>query len=112
MLRSILTLLILDIVFIQLVMKREYSKMLGNGQIRPLPGLLAYSFMIIAFRTFVLSETYEKRVRRGAILGACMYGTYSLTNLSISKHWNTKVAVMDILWGTILFSVSALVHTQ
>jgi len=45
----------------------------------------------------------------GALLGLIAYGTYDLTNLAVMKGFTTKIAIIDMIWGTILTgSVSAL----
>jgi uncharacterized membrane protein len=45
----------------------------------------------------------------GALLGLIAYGTYDLTNLAVMKGFTTKIAIIDMIWGTVLTgSVSAL----
>lgn len=44
----------------------------------------------------------------GGVLGLIAYGTYDLTNLATLKGWSTKVAVVDIVWGTLLTATSSL----
>ncbi len=48
-----------------------------------------------------------KALLLGAVLGLVAYGTYDITNLSTLKGWSTKLAVIDIAWGTALSAVSA-----
>ena len=38
----------------------------------------------------------------GAALGLVAYGTYDLTNLAVMKGFTTKIAIIDMAWGTIL----------
>jgi uncharacterized membrane protein len=46
---------------------------------------------------------------RGALLGLIAYGTYDLTSLAVMKGFTTKIAIIDMVWGTILTgAVSAL----
>lgn len=45
----------------------------------------------------------------GGLLGLIAYGTYDLTNLAVMKGFTTKIAIVDMLWGTVLTgSVAAL----
>jgi uncharacterized membrane protein len=44
----------------------------------------------------------------GGVLGLVAYGTYDLTNLATLKGWSTKVAIVDIAWGTFLTATSSL----
>jgi uncharacterized membrane protein len=37
----------------------------------------------------------------GAALGLCAYGTYNLTNLAILKDYTTRIAMIDLAWGTV-----------
>jgi uncharacterized membrane protein len=46
-------------------------------------------------------------VALGAGLGFICYSTYDLTSLSLAKGFPTFVAVVDIIWGTVLSGVVA-----
>jgi uncharacterized membrane protein len=45
----------------------------------------------------------------GAILGFIAYGTYDMTNLATLKNWSPAVSAVDMAWGTVLTSFSAVV---
>ena len=38
----------------------------------------------------------------GAVLGLVAYGTYDLTNLAVMKGFTTRIALIDMAWGTAL----------
>ena len=38
----------------------------------------------------------------GGLLGLVAYGTYDITNLATLKGWPAIVAIVDIVWGTLL----------
>jgi len=38
----------------------------------------------------------------GGLLGLVAYGTYDITNLATLKNWPPIVAIVDIIWGTVL----------
>ena len=43
----------------------------------------------------------------GALFGFFTYVTYDLTNQSTLTHWPVQLAVVDIIWGTVLSAASA-----
>jgi uncharacterized membrane protein len=38
----------------------------------------------------------------GAVFGLAAYGTYDLTNLAVLKGFTTRIALIDLAWGTAL----------
>jgi uncharacterized membrane protein len=44
---------------------------------------------------------------RGALFGLVAYATYDLTNLSTMANFPANVAIIDMIWGTVLNSVVA-----
>lgn len=47
----------------------------------------------------------------GALLGLIAYGTYDLTNLAVMKGFTTRIALVDLAWGTVLTGVVSAVAT-
>ena len=43
----------------------------------------------------------------GAALGLIAYGTYDLTNLSVVEGFNWRIALIDLIWGTVLSGATA-----
>ena len=43
----------------------------------------------------------------GALLGPIAYSTYDLTNLATLRGWSAKLALIDLVWGTIVTSLAA-----
>jgi uncharacterized membrane protein len=43
----------------------------------------------------------------GAFLGLVAYGTYDLTNLAVANGFTVRIAVIDMVWGTLLSGVVA-----
>jgi uncharacterized membrane protein len=39
------------------------------------------------------------------LVGFCIYAVYDGTNYATFKNWDTKIAIVDSLWGGILFSI-------
>lgn len=49
------------------------------------------------------SNTFSWNViGKAALFGAATYATYDLTNLAVIPNWPLDMAIIDILWGTVL----------
>lgn len=46
-------------------------------------------------------------LRRGALLGLLVYGTYDLTNLALLRGWGGFISVVDIAWGVFLTAAAS-----
>ena len=68
-------------------------------KIRWLPALLVYP----ALATLLLQAS---SLQQAAIIGLATYAVYDLTNYAILTDYSLSFAIMDILWGAILFSSS------
>ncbi len=59
----------------------------------------------------VRANSFQDAVIFGALFGFFAYATYDLTNLATTKNWPLKLAVVDMIWGTVLSAkVSALAY--
>jgi uncharacterized membrane protein len=55
------------------------------------------------------AQSVSQALIYGALLGLIAYGTYDLTNLAVMKGFTTRIAIIDMAWGTVLTgAVSAL----
>jgi uncharacterized membrane protein len=75
-------------------------------------GFLFYLLYVAAVLVFAVLPGLERAslgraVALGAGLGFIRYCTYDLTNLSLAKGFPAAVAVVDIIWGTVLSAVVA-----
>lgn len=112
--RAILTLIVLDLVWIYTVMGPKYAIMgraVQGGRdvtLRLLPAVASYALMVVGLQVFVLSRLHRsRRVARGALFGAIVYGLYNGTCMSIFADWSPTVAVLDIAWGAAVFAIAA-----
>ena len=46
-------------------------------------------------------------ILRGALFGLVTYGTYDLTNLATLRDWPLLLTMVDLVWGTILTTATA-----
>jgi len=71
------------------------------------PAIFTYILMAIILNYFIISA--NKPAFDAFILGFCAYGIFDFTNLAIFKNYTLKTAIMDTLWGAILFYVTTLI---
>ena len=63
--------------------------------------------MILGYNYFILLE--NKGVIDSFIFGIVIYGIYETTTMSIFKDWDFKIAIIDTIWGGLLFSLTTLI---
>ncbi|WP_374332716.1 DUF2177 family protein [Aestuariivirga sp.] len=72
--------------------------------------LYVTGLMVMVIWPAVQGGSVGQAILSGAILGLVAYGTYDLTNLAVMKGFTTRIAVIDLAWGTVLTAtVSGLV---
>ena len=73
--------------------------------------LYALGILIFAVRPGVESASWTTAMGFGAALGLVAYGTYDLTNLSVVEGFGTRIAFIDLAWGTVLSATTSAVAT-
>ncbi|MGV8996810.1 MAG: DUF2177 family protein [Parvibaculaceae bacterium] len=109
-----LVFVILDALWLS-TMADWYRRLLGEAMaphFRLVPAIIFYllflaGLIIFAVMPALTSGRIATALLWGALYGFFTYMTYDLTNHSIMTHWPLKVAVVDIIWGTILSAGSA-----
>lgn len=64
--------------------------------------LYVTGLMIMVIWPAFQAQSVSQALLRGALLGLIAYGTYDLTNLAVMKGFTTKIAIIDMIWGTVL----------
>jgi uncharacterized membrane protein len=64
--------------------------------------LFVYLLLIIVINYFIIQK--NRSPLEAFLLGLCIYGVYDGTNYAMFKKWPMNVAIMDAIWGGILFS--------
>ena len=64
--------------------------------------LYVTGLMVMVIWPAFQAQSVQQALLQGAILGLIAYGTYDLTNLAVMKGFTTKIAIIDMVWGTIL----------
>jgi uncharacterized membrane protein len=112
---SAVVMLILDALQI-LVNRKFHAKLFKNVQkspmkVRIVPAILVYILMPIAVTYFAIlqSKSIKEAGLKGGLLGFTIFGVYDLTNLATLDGWTVEMAIMDISWGTVMFSITSAV---
>lgn len=67
--------------------------------------LYVTGLMVMVVWPAVQGGSISQAVLYGAFLGLIAYGTYDLTNLAVMKGFTTKIAIIDMAWGTVLTGI-------
>lgn len=108
---SSILLVIIDSVYLSMIGKPIFEKTVAAIQGSKLvvnmpPAIFTYILMAIILNYFIISA--NKPAFDAFILGFCAYGIFDFTNLAIFKKYTLKTAIMDTLWGAILFYITTL----
>lgn len=100
---------IVDMIWLGLIAKDFYRSRLGNlvGDINWVAAIIFYLVFLVGLTFFatypaVIKQSLVTAALLGALFGFFTYATYDLTNLATLKGWPLSVALVDMLWGTIL----------
>ena len=84
------------------------SNTFSSGMIRKIQGsdleLRLEPAVVVYFALAYLAQLPKTYVE-AFLLGLCVYAVYDFTNLSILKAYDWRFAVLDSLWGGILFTI-------
>ena len=99
------TMLLLDSIWIYLVAGNAFSSMIHDIQgsvmkIRHRGVVVAYAAMILLFNTFI---TRESSGWNAFLLGFLTYALFDGTNYALFDAWNPRTAIIDSVWGGLLF---------
>ncbi|PWJ91263.1 DUF2177 family protein [Oceanotoga sp. DSM 15011] len=112
---SFIVFFIIDILWLGLIAKNIYNKYLGyiiKDNFNWIAAIIFYIIFIIGIQFFVLNPAIEKQsvlyaFLVGGIFGFITYSTYDLTNLATIKQWPMSITIIDIIWGSILSSLTS-----
>lgn len=111
--------IILDYIWLGIITKKFIIEQFGslvnvkNGgiQIKLFVGLITW--FIIALGVFIFAVNPSNSLTQALLLGAAFgfiaYAIYDLTNLTFIVNYPIKFVFVDIVWGTFLSLVSAMV---
>ena len=104
-------LFIIDYIFITSYFGGEYHVLIKSIQkskmeVNIFSAIIAYAFLIGELYYFIIKD--RRSVVDAAILGSLTYGIYAWTIYALLKNWTLKVAVIDTIWGGVLFGLTTL----
>jgi uncharacterized membrane protein len=69
-----------------------------------------YVLMVFGLYYFILRE--RRSILDAFLLGVLVYGVYDMTIYTIFTNYTLGIALMDMLWGGVLFAASTAIHRQ
>lgn len=99
-------------------MKKRYEmqvEKIQGSKMNPLfrATVVAYSLMIVGLCVFVIPHILRGKISHnlkvGALFGLVVYGIYDFTNMAVFKDWDKMLAIIDVIWGMFVYSVSAII---
>jgi uncharacterized membrane protein len=100
------SMLALDSIYLSSIGGSLFSKMVRNIQKEDMKidmyGVIgSYILLVLVLYKFIIME--RRSPSDAFILGLCVYGVFDFTNIAIFKNYKWIAAIVDTLWGGILF---------
>jgi uncharacterized membrane protein len=104
----LIVMLLLDSVYLfftknffgELVAKIQRTAM----QVRLSGAVIVYLLLAVGLYYFIVKP--GRSAWEAALLGLVIYGTFDFTNYAMFKNYDLKAAVMDTVWGSLLFALT------
>ena len=111
----LVTLIAVDLVWLLGIAKNLYRDEMGDlmaNEPKLIAGLAFYLLYALGVCIFVIAPALSKQsllhaLLYGALFGLFCYMTYDLTNLAVIRDFPTKLAFIDIAWGSLVSAFSA-----
>ena len=99
---------VLDGIYLNLVkdvFNKQIKSIQGTDiQINYIYTAITYIFLIFGLNYFIIQK--NRSVKDAAILGLTIYAVYEFTNLSLFKNWSLLIAIVDTIWGALLYGLT------
>lgn len=112
--------LLIDLVWLMWLGRQFYVAEIGS-LLRTSPNLYAaaafYLIYTLGLVVFAISGAVQdaspmQGLIYGALFGLIAYATYDLTNLAVLEGFTTRIALIDMAWGTLLSGVTAAIAVK
>ena len=90
-------------IFGELVAKIQRTAM----QFRMEGAIVVYLLLALGLYYFIVKPGLS--AWEAALLGLVIYGTFDFTNYTMFKNYDLKIAIMDTVWGSLLFALTTLI---
>lgn len=105
----------IDILWLGFVAKKLYRKHIGfimADKFNWPAAIIFYTVYLVGLMYFAVNpaiaqESVMAAFTVGAIYGFFTYITYDMTNLATLEDWPVMISIIDIIWGTLLNSLTA-----
>jgi uncharacterized membrane protein len=109
------TLIAVDLIWLFGIAKSLYRDEMGElmaSEPKLIAGVAFYLLYALGACIFVIAPALSKQslgyaLLYGALFGLFCYMTYDLTNLAVIRGFPTKLALIDIAWGSLVSTFSA-----
>ena len=111
----LISLIAIDLVWLLGIAKNLYRDEMGSlmaSEPKLIAGLAFYLLYALGATIFVIIPALSKQswlyaLQYGALFGLFCYMTYDLTNLAVIRDFPTRLAFIDIAWGSFVTTLSA-----
>jgi len=90
-------------IFGELVAKIQRTAM----QFRIEGAIIVYLLLAIGLYYFIVKPGLS--AWEAGLLGLVIYGTFDFTNYAMLKNYDLKTAIMDTVWGSLLFALTTVI---
>jgi len=80
-------------IFVRHMIERIQMRQLEFRYAAAIPVYIAMAYMLLQTTSYT----------QAALYGLCIYTVYDMTNYAIFSGYDLKIAVMDMIWGALLF---------
>lgn len=114
LLLTAITLVVVDMGFLYL-MGPYFGKMVKSIQgsdmvLNNLTAFITYVILVLQIYYFIISKNAS--YTDAFILGSTTYAIFDFTNLSVFKNYNVNIALVDSIWGGILYMLVTFIFRQ
>ena len=110
----LLILVLIDSVYLFLT-KAIFGEMVAkiqrtSIQFRLAGAIIVYMLLAVSLYYFIVKPGLS--VWEAGLLGLVIYGTFDFTNYAMFKNYDLKIAIMDTVWGSLLFALTTFVYKK
>jgi uncharacterized membrane protein len=114
-LSATVVMVLIDLIWLGVIAKPMYQAGIGHLMAEKPNIAAAISFyalfpvglMIFAILPEAANAGWQRTALLGALFGFFTYATYDLTNLATLKNYPLQLALVDILWGSLVSAITA-----
>ena len=106
-------LMFIDIFYLQLIGKQIFEPAIvaiqkSDMKINMFGAVMTYLLLGYGLHEFIIKE--NKLPYKAFILGLIIYGVFDMTNLALFKNYKLKMAIIDMIWGGVLFYITTIIY--